>query len=472
MPTRRTFLAHAAATTAAPMFAAVGAAQPAAPPPAWLAPLVPAIARLIDAARDGQPAWDRLAELCDTFGGRLTGSRNLALAIEWVAARLREDGFANVRSEAVTAPHWVRGDERLEIVSPVPSPLVVLGLGGSVATPPGGITAPVLVVRSFDELHERASDARGRIVLFDVPYSGYGQTVIYRATGASQAARLGAVAVLVRSVGPAGLRTPHTGAVSYAEGAPQIPAAAVPVEDANRLARMVARGQTVTLQLTMTGGLQAETVSANVVAEIPGRERPDEVVLIGGHFDSWDAAGGASDDGVGCIVTWEAARLMLTAGLRPRRTIRVVLFTNEENGLRGATAYRDAYAESARHHVMALEADSGVFDPIRLGFTGSGPARQRMADVVGLLAPLGMPALAAGGGGADIGPIVRLGEVPALALIGDGERYFQIHHTPADTVERIHPREVGTATAAIAAVTWAAAEMEESLRAVSDSASG
>lgn len=467
MPARRRFLSQAAAAATASSLVRPARAQSTrstTPAPAWLQPHVPAMQRLMDAATTGDGAtWDRLAELCDTFGGRFTGSRNLELAIEWAVERMRADGFPEVRTEPVTVPRWVRGDERLEIVNPVPSPLVVLGLGGSVATPPEGVTAPLMVVRSFDELHRRASEACGRIVLFDVPFGGYGQTVVYRATGAVNAARVGAVAALVRSVGPIGLRTPHTGGMTYAEGTPQIPAAAVPVEDANRLARLVASGRDVTLRLTMSSTRQADVTSANVVAEIPGRERPEEIILVGGHFDSWDPAGGASDDGVGCVATWEAARLILAAGVRPRRTVRVVLFTNEENGLRGALGYRDAYADAARQHVLALESDSGVFDPMRLGFTGSGRARRLLEDVVAQLAPIGFPPLSGGGGGADIGPIARQGDVPMLALIGDAERYFQIHHTPADTVERIDPREVGKAVAGIAAVTWVTAEMDETL---------
>ncbi len=467
VPTRRRFLSHAAAATAVssvlrPTGAQAGRPAPGAP--SWLRPHMPTLQRLVeDAGRRGSTAWDRLAELCDTFGGRLTGSRNLALAIDWAVEQMRADGFPQVRTEPVTAPRWVRGAERLEIVAPVPSPLVVLGLGGSVATPLKGLTAPLMVVSSFEELHRRAAEARGRIVLLDVPFAGYGQTVVYRTTGAVNAARAGAVAALVRSVGPIGLRTPHTGGTSYADGTPRIPAAAIPVEDANRLSRLVARGLEVTLRLTMTGSTRDDVPSANVVAEIPGRERPDEVVLVGGHFDSWDPAGGASDDGVGCVAAWEAARLILATGVRPRRTIRVVLFTNEENGLRGALGYRDAHAETARKHVLALESDSGVFDPMRLGFTGSERARRLMEDVVAQLAPAGFPPLAGGGGGADIGPIARHGDVPMMALLGDTERYFQIHHTPADTVERIDPREIGKAVAGIAAVTWVAAEMDEPL---------
>lgn len=468
MPTRRQVLAAVTALAAAPGRAAArppqGTARSStAPRPGWLTPLEGDISRLVTASIASTQGWDRLAELCDTFGGRLTGSRNLELAIEWAADTMRRDGLEQVRLQETKAPHWVRGAESLDIVTPAASPLVMLGLGGSVGTSPDGVTAPLVIVRSFDELRTRASEIAGRIVLYDVPFTSYGQTVTYRAAGPSQAARFGAVATLVRSVGPMGLRTPHTGALTYQADLPRIPAAAIPVEDANRLARLVARGVPVTLRLRMAAQTLADADSANVIGEITGRERPDEVVLLGGHFDSWDPAGGASDDGVGCIVTWEAARLMKQLAIRPRRTVRIVLFTNEENGLRGGLAYRDGFAADAAKHVMALESDIGVFEPMRLGFTGNDRARQMMADVVDLLRPIGFPPLGPGGGGADIGPIAQVGQVPTMALSGDTTQYFQIHHTPADTVERIAPREVAKAAAGIAAVAWAAAEMPEAL---------
>ncbi len=462
MPTRRTFLsAVPAVVSLAPAHIHGGQASV---PAGWLAPHLPTLRRLTEASVGTSTAWDRLAELCDTFGGRLTGSRNLELACDWAADAMRRDGLENVRLETTMAPRWVRGTESLEIVSPVPSPLVMLGLGGSIGTSADGITAPLLVVRSFDDLNTRAAEAAGRIVLFDVPFTSYSQTVSYRTNGAINAARHGAVATLVRSVGPLGLRTPHTGSMNYLEGNPaRIPAAAVPVEDAQRLARLAARQVPVTLRLRMAAATLPDAESANVVGEIVGRERPEEIVLVGGHFDSWDVGGGASDDGVGCIVTWEAARLMKQLGLRPRRTVRVVLFTNEENGLRGALAYRDTHAPSAARHVMALESDIGVFEPMRLGFSGNERSRQVMADIVEVLRPLGFPPLGLGGGGADIGPIAQAGQVPTMALAGDAARYFQIHHTPADTVERIDPREMAKAAAAIAVVTWMAAEMDTAL---------
>jgi len=463
MPTRRDFLnAIPAAVSVAPRYRP--AAAQAAVPAAWLTAHQPTLQRLIEASVGTTAAWDRLAHLCDTFGGRLTGSRNLALACDWAVETMRGDGLEHVRLETTTAPRWVRGAESLDIVEPVPSPLVLLGLGGSVGTPAEGITAPLLVVRSFDELSRRSAEAAGRIVLFDVPFTSYGQTVPYRTNGAVSAARHGAVGALVRSVGPIGLRTPHTGNMHYLEGAtPRIPAAAVPVEDAQRLARLAARQVPVTLRLRMSAATWPDAPSANVVGEIVGRERPEEIVLVGGHFDSWDVGGGASDDGVGCIVTWEAARLMKVLGLRPRRTVRVALFTNEENGLRGAFAYRDEHVASASRHVMALESDIGVFEPMRIGYSGNERGRQAMADVVELLRPLGFPPLGPGGGGADIGPIAQAGQVPTMAIAGDAARYFQIHHTPADTVERIDPNEMAKAAAAIAVVTWMAAEMDTPL---------
>jgi carboxypeptidase Q len=213
----------------------------------------------------------------------------------------------------------------------------------------------------------------------------------------------------------------------------------------------------------LEGRTEPDVQSANVVGEIRGRELPQEVVLIGGHLDSWDVGTGASDDGVGCIVTWEAARLIARLGLRPRRTIRIVLWTNEENGLRGATAYAARYASHAMNHVFALESDSGVFDPASLGFSGSAAARGLVRDIGTLLSPLGLSDIVGGGGGADIGPISQAGGTPMMAYLGNPARYFAIHHTPADTVERIAPDEVSKAAAAIAVMAYVIAEMPERL---------
>jgi carboxypeptidase Q len=436
-------------------------AQPAAP--AWLAPYREAVSRLTAAAQADDFAWRRLAELTDTYGNRLSGTANLQRAIRWAEATLKHDGLANVHGERVLVPRWVRGHESAVIVDPPEHPVAMLGLGGSVGTPPGGIEADVLVVSHFKDLEARAAEARGKVVLFNVPYTTYGETVAYRSGGASAAARAGAVAALVRAVGPMGLRTPHTGNMAYAEGAPRIPAAAIAAEDANRIQRLTDRGLRVRVRLSMEAHVEPDAESANVFAEIPGRELPKEIVLLGCHFDSWVVGTGASDDGVGCIVTWEALRLMKQLGLQPRRTVRLGLFTNEENGLRGGTAYRDANLAAAGDHVFALESDSGVFAPASLGFTGSDAARRVVDDIATLLAPLGFPAIGPGGGGADIGPIAQAGKVPMMAYHGDPTRYFTIHHTPADTVDRIAPEEVSKAAAAIATMAYVIAERPERL---------
>ena len=440
-----------------------GQTVPGPPTPPWLAAIREDASRLIKAAASDNFAWTRLAELTDTFGSRFSGSGSLERAIDWAVEAMRADGLENVRKEPVMVPRWIRGYESAEIVSPQRSPVAMLGLGGTVATPPGGLDAEVLVVSSFEDLRVKQAEARGRIVLFDVPFTTYGETVTYRTGGARAAVQYGAVAVLVRAVGPIGLRTPHTGSVTYPAGQPAIPAAAISGEDANRIVRLSASGRAVRVHLVTSGRYEPDTQSFNVVGEIIGRESPDEIVLIGGHIDSWDVGTGASDDGAGCVVTWEAARLMKKLVIRPRRTVRVVLWTNEENGLGGANAYAERYRSTATNHVFALEADSGLFAPAALGFSGSAAARNVMQQIGTLVASLGFPEIGPGGGGADIGPIAQAGNVPTMAYLGDSSRYFVIHHTAADTIERIAPEEVSKAAAAIAAITYAVAEMPERL---------
>ena len=440
-----------------------GAEQIAPVTAAWLDPHRGNAERLIKEATADRFAWNRLAELTDTFGNRLSGSENLSRAIVWAVETMKKDGLENVRTEKVMVPRWVRGNESLEIIDPPRHPVPMLGLGGSVATPPAGIEADVVVVRSYDELAQRAHQVKGKIVLYNAPFISYGQTNQYRTGGASAAARHGAVASLVRAIGPTGLRTPHTGGMNYAADVAKIPAAAISAEDAERMQRLADRGQRIRVRLRMEARFEAEVESFNVIGEIRGSESPDEIVLVGGHFDSWDVGTGASDDGVGCVVTWEAARLMKKLNIRPRRTVRVVLFTNEENGLRGGNAYRDAYAAQAAQHVLAIESDSGVFTPARLGFTGSDAAQRMMRDIGELLAPLGLQEIGSGGGGADIGPIAQAGKVPMLAYQGDSTKYFTIHHTPADTIDRIAPEEVAKAAAALSVVTYVVADARERL---------
>jgi carboxypeptidase Q len=322
-----------------------------------------AAGRLIGEAMSGTFAWDRLALLGDTFGNRLSGSKALEDAIEWAVDEMKKDGLENVHAEPVKVPYWIRGRESAEITSPRQRSLVMLGLGNSIGTPPDGVEAEVLVVRSFEELDANAARANGRIVLYDVPFTTYGETVQFRTNGPSRAAALGAVATLVRSVGPPGLRLPHTGALRYADGVAQIPGAAITTEDADLLQRMQERGTPARVRLRMEAKFLPDADSFNVVGELRGRERPDEVVVIGGHLDSWDVGTGSTDDGGGCVVTWEALRIMKKLNLRPRRTVRVVLWTNEENGTRGAVAYRDRHKDQLAQHVLMLESDDGLLRP-------------------------------------------------------------------------------------------------------------
>ena len=420
-------------------------------------------ARLIGEAISSPFAWQRLAILTDSIGNRLSGSASLDRAITWAVDEMKRDGLENVHTEGVMVPHWVRGRESAEIIEPAPHQIVMLGLGDSVATPPDGVQADVLVVKSFEELDARASNVRGRIVLFNVPFTSYGETVRYRSQGPSRAARLGAAGALVRAVGPSGLRTPHTGALQYAADAPKIPAAAITTEDADRLQRMADRGNRIVVRLKMEAHVEPDVESANVIGELTGREKPDEIVVVSGHLDSWDVGAGASDDGGGCVATWEALRIMKKLNLRPRRTVRVVLWTNEENGGRGGQAYRDRHRAELGKHVMMMESDGGVFRPLGFGFSGNETARETVRAIATLLTGIGADQITPGGGGADIGPSVQEGRIPAMSLDVDGSKYFLIHHTPADTIDKIDPTEMSRCVAAVAVMAYVVADLPQRL---------
>ena len=436
--------------------------------PSLLAHYRPAADSLIAAATGDSAAYLRLGRLVDTFGARLSGSANLERAIDWTLAEMKRDGLDNVRGEPVIVPHWVRGAESATLIQPRRTPLSVLGLGGGVSTPPSGITASVLVVTSFDELRSRAADARGKIVLFDVPFTTYRETVRYRVEGASAAARVGAVASLVRSIAPFSIRSPHTGAMRYDSTASRIPAGALSVEDAQMLHRMQTRGDSVVLNLVLRSRTLPDARSRNVVAEIRGRERPDEIVALGGHIDSWDVGQGAVDDGGGSVAAWEAVRLIRRLGLQPRRTIRVVLWTNEENGGRGALAYRDAHAAELARHVVAMESDNGTFSPH--GFRYSGPAAglERVRQVSALLEPIhaGDVQQEYESPEADIAPLVERG-VPGLGLDVERSRYFWFHHSDGDTLDKVDPAELGRCVAALAVMAFVLADLPDGLRTVS-----
>lgn len=418
--------------------------------------------RIVAAALADSAAWNRLAVMTETFGHRFSGSASLERAIDWSLARMKEDGLDNVRGEPVMVPHWVRGRESAELITPRRQALPMLGLGGSIGTPPNGITAQVMVVKSYDDLRARAAEARGRIVLFNAPFTNYGATVQYRSGGAVEAAKAGAVASIIRSVTPYSMRTPHTGSMRYDSTVRKIPHAAITPEDADMIARMVERGEKVSIKLMMSARTLPDAPSRNLIGELRGTERPDEVVVMGGHIDSWDVGRGAMDDAGGVVAAWEAIRILKALGLRPRRTIRVVGWTNEENGLRGGNAYRDAHRAEAANHVLAIESDGGVFTPEGFGFTGTDSAFAIMQQVGRLLEKIGAGRITRGGGGADIGPMMELG-VPGMGLNVDGTKYFWYHHTDADTIDKMTPREVSLCVAAMAIVAYVIADMPERL---------
>lgn len=426
--------------------------------------------RLIGAALTDDDGYQKLSYLCDRIGNRLSGSASLERAITWSAEQMKRDGLRNVVTPAVKVPHWVRGRESAELVEPVRRVLPMLGLGGSVGTPAAGVSAAVVSVTSFSEL-DRLGEAgvRGKIVLFNVPYEGYGKTVQYRVSGASRAGKLGAVGTLLRSVGSSSLQTPHTGVMDYENGAPQVPAAAITPEDAQLIQRLIDSGETVRVTLKMEAKSLPDATSANVIGEIPGREKPEEIVVMGGHIDSWDVGQGAQDDGSGCVAALQAAALVQKLNLRPRRTLRVAFWTNEENGTRGAQAYHKWAGESVRKHVAAIEMDGGAEKPTGFGLTVMGPgasrndAAQAKARQIGkMLDGIEAGTIFSRGGGADIAPLMQDG-VPGLGLITVGTHYFDWHHTQADTVDKVKPQDFRLNIAAMAVMAYTLADMPGTL---------
>jgi carboxypeptidase Q len=426
--------------------------------------------KIVSTAHADRGAFRKLAYLTDHIGNRLAGSQALDRAIAWAAQAMKEDGL-EVRTEKVMVPHWVRGVESAQLTAPIQRPVTVLGLGGTVATPKAGITAPVVVVHDWAELEAKQAQVKGAIVLYDVAMpawtedkgSGYGEVVQYRGAGASRAARHGAVAVLMRSVTAHSLHTPHTGAMNYEDGTVKIPALAVTVEDSTLITRLAAEGP-VTIHMRCDDQALPDVESANVIGELRGRDRPDEVVVIGGHIDSWDVGQGAHDDGAGAVTMMHAVATIKKLGLTPRRTIRAVLFTNEENGLRGARAYAKDHADELPRTVLAIESDSGGFPPRGFSVQTRPDAldrmRARVADITTLLKPINASRVTSGHGGADIGPMGPAG-VPLIGLDTDGRTYFDIHHTDADTLDKVDPGALADDVAAVAALAYVIADLPD-----------
>ena len=417
---------------------------------------------IIDRAMSDFEGYERLGEMLDTFGHRLSGSSNLEKTLEWIIDTMKKDGLENVHGEEVMVPKWVRGREYARMSAPWGKDLAMLGLGGSVGTGGKELEGEVLVVSNFDELKERAKDAKGKIVLYNVPFTTYGKTVQYRYRGASEAAKVGAIASLVRSVGPYSMNTPHTGTSAYEDGVKKIPHAAITIEDAAMMGRMSRLGLKIKVTLYMEARSFGDVPSQNVMGEIRGSEYPDEVIVLGGHIDSWDVGQGAHDDGGGCVAAWHAVKLIKDLGLKPKRTIRAVMWTNEENGLRGGEAYRDNYINDLDNHILAMESDAGVFKPSGFGFTGSDEAFAILQDIGTLLTKIDSGVITKGGGGADIGPIMREG-VPGMGLKVDGTRYFWYHHTAADTFDKIDKDEFNRCVATMAVMAYVVADMNDKL---------
>lgn len=418
--------------------------------------------RIVRKARESSVGFDRLALMCDRFGARFSGSEGLERAIDWCLATMGSDGLDRVRGEAVEVPRWVRGKESLTLIEPRSRVCPMMGLGGSVGTPPGGITEEVLVVNDFAELTRRAAEAKGKIVLFNAPFTEYGKTVVFRSRGAIEAAKVGAVASLIRSVGSFSMQSPHTGAMGYDSSVPKIPHAAITAEDADMLQRMQERGDRVVVKLAMEAKTEEPVMSRNVVAELRGSEKPEEIVLVSGHIDSWDVGQGAMDDGGGCLAAWEAVRLLRELNLQPRRTIRIVLWTNEENGMAGVKTYRREHADELAQHVLAMESDTGVFEPRGFSFTGSEKAMPYFESIITLLDGLGDLKMSWGAGVSDIMYLLQEG-VPVMGLDVDREKYFWYHHTEADTVDKLSRDEFNRCVAAYAVMAYIVADMPDRL---------
>ena len=418
--------------------------------------------RIISEALTDSTAYNRLAFLCDKFGPRLSGSPNLENAINWIIKEMKKDSLYNVRGERVKVPVWKRGEESLKLLKPHKRELRMLGLGGSISTPKGGIIGDLLVVDNFEELKNNSHKVNGKIVLFNCSFTNYGETVAYRYFGAIEAAKYGAVASLVRSIGSWSMDTPHTGLMGYDDNIKKIPHAAITMEDAMSFSRLYKSGEKITLKLKMDAKTVGDRWSRNVIAEVKGSKYPDEIIVIGGHIDSWDVGQGAHDDGGACIAAWEVLRMVKLLGLKPKRTIRCVLWTNEENGLKGAIAYRDMHLDELEKHIVAIESDGGVFAPEGFGFTGSDEGYKIIKEIHELLKPLKAQNATQGGRAADVAPLNDQG-VPVMSLKVDNSKYFWYHHTAADTFDKVNFNEFNSCVAAMAIMAYTIADMDKPL---------
>src|SRR5881394_2377421 len=435
--------------------------------------------RLQQAALSSDYAYKRVAHLANNIGPRLSGSAQAAKSVQYIASELKAIG-CEVQLERVMVPHWVRGEETATLVQfpgqaeNTTQKIMLCALGASIATPADGITAEVIAVRNFDELKSFPRDkVTGKIILFNYPFDkqmaaegrggeAYGEAVVYRADGPSAAARQGAVACLIRSVGGADYRLPHTGQTDYANDAPKIPAGAVTAEDADLIADLVRQGP-VKMRLVLTPQTLPNVESANVIGDIKGSEHPEQVIVVSGHLDSWDLGTGAIDDGAGVAVSMEAANLIQKLHLKPKRTIRVIAWMNEENGLAGSKQYAKDHEKDWANHFATMETDGGAGHPIGLNIKAKPEVKAMLKPVAAILQESGAGILSlAEHAGADIEPMEKAG-VPAFAPIQDSRFYFNYHHTPADTLDKIVPKELAENSAIVAVFAYAMANSEQAL---------
>src|SRR5881397_3068843 len=462
-----------------PVAASSPSASPSPTPTVFSPQTLADLKRLQQTALSSDYAYKQVAHLANNIGPRLSGSAQAAKAVEYVAGELRAVG-CEVQLERVMVPHWVRGEETAALTQfpgqaeNTTQKIVLCALGPSVPTPANGIEANVIAVPNFDALKSMPRDkVAGKIVLFNYPFDkqmaaqgrggeAYGEAVVYRSTGPAAAARQGAVACLIRSVGGADYRLPHTGLTDYAGDAPKIPAGAVTAEDADLIADLVRQGP-VKMKLVLTPQQLPDVESYNVIGDIKGSEHPEQVIIVSGHLDSWDLGTGAIDDGTGAAVSMEAANLIQKLRLKPKRTIRVIAWMNEENGEAGSKQYAKDHEEKMSSHFAAMETDEGAGHPLGINIKGRAEVKKMFTPVASILQESGAGMLSlAEHAGADIEPMEKEG-VPAFAPMQDSRFYFNYHHTPADTLDKIVPKELAENSAVVAVAAYALADMEQPL---------
>jgi carboxypeptidase Q len=426
--------------------------------------------RLLTRGLRDSRAYDLLRELTTIAPHRLSGSRGAAVALELTGEMLRRVGATNVRAESLMVPHWERGAlEKGEVWlsgRSSPLPLSVCALGGSIATPRKGIVAEVIEVKSLEEASHLGPKANGKIVFYNRPmdptlfetFAAYGGAVDQRGGGAVAAAQAGGVAALVRSITLAHDRVPHTGAMGYRDGVPKVPAAALSTVDADTLSALLRRDPHLKVRLELSCRSLPDAPSANVMGEIIGSEHPEEIIVVGGHIDCWDKGDGAHDDGAGCVQAIEVLRLFRELGIRPKRTIRTVMFMNEENGSRGGKAYATHPDRARERHVAAIESDRGGFAPRGFTVQGDSVLFERVMKWQSAFAALGADHITRGHGGVDIGPIVEK-EAPGFGLVVENHRYFDYHHSGNDTLDKVNPRELELGAIAMAMLCYCLSEM-------------